>query len=81
MSYFYIYFAILCIAYCLILMESAPHNDVQDLNDDLRRFGFKQLTTEDDFKKSVTCSSCGVQDIHGSKQPTVISLLWSFRLM
>ena len=42
-------------------MESVPHKDVQDLNEDLRRCGFKQLRTKDDFKKSVTRSSCGVQ--------------------
>lgn len=37
MSYFYIYFAVLCIACCLILLESAPHKDVHDLNEELIR--------------------------------------------
>ena len=60
MGCFFVYFAVLSFASgCLLIIESAPHKDVHDVNEQLREQGYETLTSEDDFTKSVTCTSCG----------------------
>ena len=50
--------AMMMMSGCLLVIESAPHKDVHDVNE-LRAQGFEMLTSEVDFTKSVTCTSCG----------------------
>ena len=43
----------------LFLVESAPHKDINDINEQLHEQGFDTLTSEDGFAKTVACTSCG----------------------
>ena len=43
----------------VLVIESAPHEDVHDINEQLHVQGFDMLTSEDDFTKSATCTVCG----------------------
>lgn len=60
MAYFFICFAVLSFATsCVLVIESAPHKDVNEINEQLREQGFDTLTSEDDFTKTVKCTLCG----------------------
>ena len=59
MSISYICFCV--IAALFYLVDGAPHKDVYSLNQELQQSGFKVLTSEDDFQKSLTCTACGIK--------------------
>ena len=60
MGYFFICLVVLSFATgCVLVIKSAPHKDVNDINEQLREQGFDTLTSEDDFTKTVTCTLCG----------------------
>lgn len=45
--------------YCLEV-TSAPQKDVHKLNQELQKRGFKTLSSDNDYKNSLTCTSCGL---------------------
>ena len=60
MGYFFICLVVLSFATgCVLVIKSAPHKDVNDINEQLREQGFDTLMSEDNFTKTVTCTLCG----------------------
>ena len=45
---------------CIEVTDSAPQKDVHQLNQELQKQGFKTLSSDNDFKSSLTCNSCGL---------------------
>lgn len=60
MAYCFTCFAVLSSTTgCVLVIESAPHKDVNEINEQLHEQGFNTLMLEDDFTKTVKCTLCG----------------------
>lgn len=57
-----------CIILSIYLFEvtdSAPHKDIHQVNQELQKRDFRPLTSDSDFKNSITCNSCGLTLTYG----------------
>lgn len=50
--------------YCIEVTNSTPQKDIHQLNQELQKQGFKTLSSDNDFKSSLTCNSCGLTLSH-----------------
>ena len=44
-----------------LAVDSAPHKDLYSINHELQSRGFQTLASDDEFKRSLTCTTCGVK--------------------
>lgn len=49
---------------CIEVTNSTPQKDIHQLNQELQKQGFKTLSSDNDFKSSLTCNSCGLTLSH-----------------
>ena len=63
--YISLFICIILSGYCFEVINSAPHKDIHQLNQELQKRDFKPLTSDSDFKNSITCTSCGLTLTYG----------------
>lgn len=63
--YISLFVCIILSGYCFEVINSAPHKDIHQLNQELQKRDFKPLTSDSDFKNSITCTSCGLTLTYG----------------